>query len=109
MSSAASPSRARWKRSSTPRCERRRLRCRLQAEPALLARPPAPLAGCAEIEGCGVSRPRVLIREPIAEAGMDLLRERFEVDVDANGDLAGTIGAYDAIVIRSATKLTAEV
>ncbi len=56
-----------------------------------------------------MTRPRVLVREPIAEAGIDLLRERFDVDVDANGDLAGTIGAYDAIVIRSATKLTADI
>ena len=54
-------------------------------------------------------RPRVLIREPIAEAGVDLLRERFDVDVDLNGDLLGNIGGYDAIVIRSATKLTADV
>ena len=52
---------------------------------------------------------RVLVREPIAEAGIELLRERFEVDVDANGDLAEKIGDYDGIVIRSATKLTAEV
>ena len=51
---------------------------------------------------------RVLVREPIAEAGIELLRERFEVDVDGNGDLAERIGDYDAIVIRSATKLTAE-
>jgi D-3-phosphoglycerate dehydrogenase / 2-oxoglutarate reductase len=56
-----------------------------------------------------LNRPRVLIRESIAEAGIDLLRERFDVDVDANGDLAGKIGSYDAIVIRSATKLTADV
>ena len=52
---------------------------------------------------------RVLVREPIAEAGIELLRERFDVDVDANGDLAERIGDYDGIVIRSATKLTAEV
>ena len=52
---------------------------------------------------------RVLIREPIAEAGIELLRERFEVDVEPNGDLAERIGGYDAIVIRSATKLTADV
>jgi D-3-phosphoglycerate dehydrogenase len=56
-----------------------------------------------------VSRPRVLVRESIADAGLELLRERFDVDEDANGDLAGKIGAYDAIVIRSATKLTADV
>jgi D-3-phosphoglycerate dehydrogenase / 2-oxoglutarate reductase len=52
-----------------------------------------------------LTKPRVLIREPIAEAGIVLLRERFDVDVDTNGDLAGAIGDYEAIVIRSATKL----
>ena len=53
---------------------------------------------------------RVLVREEIAEAGIRLLRERgFEVDVDGESDLAETIGRYDAIVIRSATKLTADV
>jgi D-3-phosphoglycerate dehydrogenase / 2-oxoglutarate reductase len=52
---------------------------------------------------------KVLVREPIAEAGIELLRERFDVDVDSNGDLAEKIGDYDGIVIRSATKLTAEV
>jgi D-3-phosphoglycerate dehydrogenase len=51
---------------------------------------------------------RVLVREPIAEAGIELLRERFDVDVDSNGDLSDRIGDYDAIVIRSATKLTAD-
>jgi len=56
-----------------------------------------------------VSRAKVLVREKIADAGIDLLRERFDVDVDSNGDLAGKIGDYDAIVIRSATKLTADV
>ena len=51
---------------------------------------------------------RVLVREPIAEAGIDLLRERYEVDVDADGDLAAAIAGYDAIIVRSSTKLTAE-
>jgi D-3-phosphoglycerate dehydrogenase len=51
---------------------------------------------------------KVLVREQIADAGVELLRERFEVDVDANGDLAEKIGDYDAIIIRSATKLTAD-
>ena len=51
---------------------------------------------------------RVLVREPIAQAGIDLLRERFEVDVDGGDDLAERIGDYDAIVIRSATKLDRE-
>src|ERR671923_233563 len=54
-------------------------------------------------------RPRILVCEPIAEAGVELLRERFDVDVEPNGDLAERIGGYDAVVVRSATKLTAEV
>ena len=56
-----------------------------------------------------MTRPRVLIRERIAEPGIELLRERFDVDVEPDGDLSAEIGAYDAIVIRSATKLTADV
>jgi D-3-phosphoglycerate dehydrogenase / 2-oxoglutarate reductase len=51
---------------------------------------------------------KVLVREPIAEAGVDLLRRHFDVDVDGDSDLTQAIGSYDAIVIRSATKLTAE-
>jgi D-3-phosphoglycerate dehydrogenase / 2-oxoglutarate reductase len=51
---------------------------------------------------------RVLVREEISEAGIDLLRSRFEVDVDPDGALDEIIDRYDAIVIRSATKLTAD-
>ena len=51
---------------------------------------------------------RVLVREAIAPAGVDLLREHFDVDVDGDTDLAEIIGRYDAIVVRSATKLTAD-
>ena len=51
---------------------------------------------------------KVLVREQIAAAGVDLLRSRFDVDVDGDSDLAEIIGGYDAIVVRSATKLTAD-
>ena len=51
---------------------------------------------------------RVLVREEISEAGVDLLRSRFDVDVDAESPLEEIIGGYDAIVVRSATKLTAD-
>ena len=54
-------------------------------------------------------RLRVLVREPIAEAGLRLLEERFDVDTNGDGPLEDRIGDYDAIVIRSATKLTADV
>jgi D-3-phosphoglycerate dehydrogenase len=51
---------------------------------------------------------KVLVREEIAPAGLALLRERFDVDVDRESPLEEIIGGYDAIVIRSATKLTVE-
>jgi D-3-phosphoglycerate dehydrogenase len=52
---------------------------------------------------------KVLVREQIADAGIELLRERFDVVVDGDSDLAEAIGDCDGIVIRSATKLTADV
>ena len=51
---------------------------------------------------------KVLVREAIAEAGIDLLRSKFDVDVDETSPLEEIIGGYDAIVIRSASKLTAD-
>jgi D-3-phosphoglycerate dehydrogenase / 2-oxoglutarate reductase len=53
-------------------------------------------------------RAKVLVREKIADGGIEMLKERFDVDVDLEGDLSEKIGAYDAIIIRSATKLTAD-
>ena len=54
---------------------------------------------------------RVLVKEKIADSGVDLLRERFDVDLGLDWDdqeLAARIGAYHGILIRSATKLTAD-
>jgi D-3-phosphoglycerate dehydrogenase len=56
-------------------------------------------------------RPRVLVKEEIADSGVELLREHFDVDVGvdwSNDDLAERIGDYEGIVIRSATKLTSD-
>jgi D-3-phosphoglycerate dehydrogenase / 2-oxoglutarate reductase len=55
---------------------------------------------------------RVLVKEPIAETGLELLREHFTVDLGTDWgpeELAERIGAYDGIVIRSATQLTAPI
>jgi D-3-phosphoglycerate dehydrogenase / 2-oxoglutarate reductase len=52
---------------------------------------------------------KVLVREQIADAGVELLREHFDVVVDGDTSLAEAIADCDAIVIRSATKLTADV
>jgi D-3-phosphoglycerate dehydrogenase / 2-oxoglutarate reductase len=55
-------------------------------------------------------RPRVLVKEKLADSGVELLREHFDVDLGdgwEDGELEQRIGDYEAIVIRSATKLTA--
>jgi D-3-phosphoglycerate dehydrogenase len=54
---------------------------------------------------------KVLVAEPIAESGVQLLRERFDVDVGTGwsaDELADRIGAYHGILIRSATKMNAD-
>jgi D-3-phosphoglycerate dehydrogenase len=57
------------------------------------------------------ARPRVLVKEKIGDSGVALLREHFDVELGldwSEEQLADRIGGYDGIVIRSATKLTAE-
>ena len=54
---------------------------------------------------------RVLVAEKIADSGVDLLRENFEVDLGlemSDQELREKIGDYDAILIRSATQMTPE-
>ena len=55
--------------------------------------------------------PRVLVKEKIADAGVELLRADFDVEVGLDWDeaeLERRIGEFDAILIRSATKMTPE-
>ena len=49
---------------------------------------------------------RVLVAEQIGASGVALLREHFDVD---EGDHLDRIEEYDGILIRSATKVTADV
>lgn len=52
--------------------------------------------------------PRLLICDPIAEEGMALLREWADIDEKTGlsaGELAEIIGAYDGVIVRSATKI----
>ncbi len=56
-------------------------------------------------------RPRVLVKEKIADSGVDLLREHFDVELGLdwqNGELEDRIGTFDALLVRSATKVTAD-
>jgi D-3-phosphoglycerate dehydrogenase len=52
-------------------------------------------------------RHRVLVRETIADAGVELLRSKFDVDVETDSPLESIIGGYDALIVRSATKVDA--
>jgi D-3-phosphoglycerate dehydrogenase len=56
--------------------------------------------------------PQVLVKEKIGESGVQLLRDAgFDVDLGIDwddGELEERIGRYEGILIRSATKLTAE-
>jgi D-3-phosphoglycerate dehydrogenase len=51
---------------------------------------------------------RVLVAENIGASGVELLKRHFEVDVGVNGDIAERIGDYDGLIVRSATKVTAD-
>jgi D-3-phosphoglycerate dehydrogenase len=54
---------------------------------------------------------RILICEPIAEGGIEKLRDRFDVHLGLDWsaeELMSRIGDYDAIVVRSATKVRGE-
>jgi D-3-phosphoglycerate dehydrogenase len=52
---------------------------------------------------------KILVKEKIADSGVDLLRQHFDVDLGVDWDddeFVQRIGDYDGILIRSATKLT---
>jgi D-3-phosphoglycerate dehydrogenase len=54
---------------------------------------------------------KVLVAEKIGASGIDLLRQHFDVDTafDSDGfDFEARIGEYDGLLIRSATKMTAD-
>jgi D-3-phosphoglycerate dehydrogenase len=55
---------------------------------------------------------KILVPEKLADSGIELLRKEFEVDVRLDltpEQLLQEIGQYDGLIIRSATKVTAEV
>jgi D-3-phosphoglycerate dehydrogenase len=54
---------------------------------------------------------KVLVKEKIAESGVELLRQDFDVELGLEmpeDELAERIGEFDALIVRSATKVTAE-
>jgi D-3-phosphoglycerate dehydrogenase / 2-oxoglutarate reductase len=59
----------------------------------------------------GSERLKVLVKEKVGDSGIELLRTRCDVDLGidwSQEELEERIGAYHGILIRSATKMTAE-
>ena len=55
---------------------------------------------------------RVLVTDPIAQAGIDILRQHAEVDMREGltaDELQSIIGEYEVLIVRSQTKVTAAV
>jgi D-3-phosphoglycerate dehydrogenase len=55
---------------------------------------------------------RILVSDPLAEEGVDILRKEFTVDVKTDiseDDLVSVIANYDALLVRSGTEVTARV
>ena len=55
---------------------------------------------------------RVLVSDPLAEEGIDILKEFCDVDVNTGlteDQLIAVIGDYDALLVRSGTEVTAQV
>jgi len=56
--------------------------------------------------------PKVLASDPIAKEGIEILQRNFDVDVKTGlekSQLIDIIGEYDALIVRSETKVTADV
>lgn len=55
---------------------------------------------------------KILISDDIAQEGIDILNQEYQVDVKTKlreDELVEIIGSYDALVVRSATKVTAKI
>jgi D-3-phosphoglycerate dehydrogenase len=62
----------------------------------------------------GIFDMKVLVSDPLSEIGLEIFRNTPGIQVDVKTglspeELKGVIGDYDALVIRSASKVTAEI
>ena len=61
-----------------------------------------------------MSKIRVLIADKLSNVGLDWLKKQADVEIDIKpglppAELAKIVGGYDAMIIRSGVKVTAEV
>jgi len=81
-----------------------------KAAKVVKARKPARTAKA--VKKAKATKPRVLVKEKIAQSGIDLLKKEFIVDVKLDMDqaqLKKEIKNYNAIIIRSSTRMTKEI
>jgi len=66
----------------------------------------------ADIVWVFMANARVLVSDPLAEEGLEILKKVFDVDVKTDlkeDELCTIIGDYDALLVRSGTEVTAKV
>ncbi len=61
----------------------------------------------------GIEKMKILISDPLGDKGLELLKEQTEIEFDVKPkldpeELKNIIGNYDALLVRSGTKVTAE-
>jgi len=64
------------------------------------------------VYGFFMANARVLVSDPLAEEGLEILKKVFDVDVKTDlkeDELCKIIGDYDALLVRSGTEVTAKV
>src|SRR5690606_29202211 len=64
--------------------------------------------------GMGPVAVRILVADPISDEGLAVLRQHEGVEVDVRTglgpeELTGVIGDYEGLIVRSATRVTADV
>ena len=67
---------------------------------------------CADIVWVFMAKARVLVSDPLAEEGLEIIRKACDVDVKTDlkeDELCAIIGEYDALLVRSGTEVTAKV
>ena len=77
-----------------------------------MTRRESPFRGDGQNEGESIHMARILIADPIASEGVELLKTQADVDVKKGlkpQELIDILGDYDALIVRSETKVTPDV
>ncbi len=78
----------------------------------MVASPTVRVSRLTTIHSLKLDMPKVLVSDPIDQVGIDILSQVAQVDVKTDlspEDLIQTISDYDALMIRSGTRVTKDV